>query len=614
MTLDDFKNMVDSIPHLPGVYRFLDEEDTILYVGKAKDLRNRLSNYFGDKKQIAFKTRVLTKNASRIEFTIVETEHDALLMENTFIKKYQPRYNVSLKDGKSYSYIVIKNERFPRVFFTRKVIKDGSYYYGPYTSKGRVKLIFDVVKKLFPLRTCAFSLTESNILQGKFKLCLEYHIKNCMGPCEGLETENSYNEKIDQIKYILKGNFARVREYLNAQMADAADGLNFELAQQYKERLLLLEDYQAKSTVVSASIKDLDVFTIRSDEKMAFVNYLKIVDGALINTDTVEIEKKLDEEDVDVLNFVIPVIRERYQSIAPEVATTYPVVLENDVLVSLPKIGDKRKLIELSQRNLDYFITQKRKSETERKNKQSPAERILTTLKNDLRMQDMPLHIECFDNSNIQGTNPVASCVVFRNAKPFKKDYRHFKIKTVEGPNDFASMEEVVYRRYARLLEEKQALPNLVIIDGGKGQLSAAVKSLNELGILDQLVVVGIAKRLEEIFFPEDPIPLYINKKSESLKLIQHCRNEAHRFALGFHRDLRSKNFLNTELTSIAGIGDKTAQKLITSFGSVKKIREASREEIESVAGKKNAALIFQHFSQQVDDNSFSIQDNQNHE
>ena len=610
MTLEDFKNMVDTIPHLPGVYRFLDEEDTILYVGKAKDLRNRLSNYFGDKKQIAFKTRVLTKNANRIEFTIVETEHDALLMENTFIKKFQPRYNVSLKDGKSYSYIVIKNERFPRVFFTRKVIKDGSSYFGPYTSKGRVKLIFDVVKKLFPLRTCAFSLTENNIQQGKFKLCLEYHIKNCMGPCEGLETENSYNDKIDQIKYILKGNFARVREYMLNQMADAATELNFELAQQYKERLTLLEDYQAKSTVVSSSIKDLDVFTIRSDEKMAFVNYLKIVDGALINTDTVEIEKKLEEEDIDVLNFVIPVIRERYQSIAPEVATTYPVVLEHEILVTLPKIGDKRKLIELSQRNLDYYITQKRKSESERKNKQSPAERILTTLKNDLRMQDLPLHIECFDNSSIQVTNSVASCVVFRNAKPFKKDYRHFKIKTVEGPNDFASMEEVVYRRYARMLEEKQALPNLVIIDGGKGQLSAAVKSLNELGILDQLVVVGIAKRLEEIFFPEDPIPLYINKKSESLKLIQHCRNEAHRFALGFHRDLRSKNFLSSELTSINGIGDKTAQKLITSFGSVKKIREANREEIEAVAGKKNAAMIFQHFTQQLDDNYSINQDN----
>ncbi len=610
MTLEDFKNMVDTIPHLPGVYRFLDEEDTILYVGKAKDLRNRLSNYFGDKKQIAFKTRVLTKNANRIEFTIVETEHDALLMENTFIKKFQPRYNVSLKDGKSYSYIVIKNERFPRVFFTRKVIKDGSSYFGPYTSKGRVKLIFDVVKKLFPLRTCAFSLTESNIQQGKFKLCLEYHIKNCMGPCEGLETEKSYNDKIDQIKYILKGNFARVKEYMLSQMAEAATELNFELAQQYKERLTLLEDYQAKSTVVSSSIKDLDVFTIRSDEKMAFVNYLKIVDGALINTDTVEIEKKLEEEDIDVLNFVIPVIRERYQSIAPEVATTYPVVLEHEIMVTLPKIGDKRKLIELSQRNLDYYITQKRKSETERKNKQSPAERILTTLKNDLRMQDLPLHIECFDNSNIQGTNPVASCVVFRNAKPFKKDYRHFKIKTVEGPNDFASMEEVVYRRYARMLEEKQSLPNLVIIDGGKGQLSAAVKSLNELGILNQLVVVGIAKRLEEIFFPEDPIPLYINKKSESLKLIQHCRNEAHRFALGFHRDLRSKNFLNSELTSIAGIGEKTAQKLITSFGSVKKLRESSREEIEAVAGKKNAEMIFQHFTQQLDDNNSNNQDN----
>ena len=503
MTTDDFKNRVDSIPHLPGVYRFLDESDTILYVGKAKDLRNRLSNYFGDKKQLSHKTRVLTRNATRIEFTIVETEHDALLMENTFIKKFQPRYNVSLKDGKSYSYIVIKNEKFPRVFFTRKVIRDGSQYFGPYTSKGRVKIIFDVVKKLFPLRTCSYHFTDENLKENKFKVCLEYHIKNCMGPCERLESEEDYNKKIDQIRHILKGNFSKVRDFIGLQMETAADQLNFELAQQFKEKLSLLDDYQAKSTVVSNTIKDLDVFTIRSDEKMAFVNYLKIVDGALINTDTLEIEKKLEEEeDVDILNYVIPEVRERYQSISPEIATTLPVTLTEEIVLTIPKIGDKKKLIELSLRNLDYYITQKRKSESERKNKQTPAERILTTLKDDLRMKDMPLHIECFDNSNIQGTNPVASCVVFKNAKPSKKDYRHFKIKTVEGPNDFASMEEVVYRRYSRLLEENEPLPNLVIIDGGKGQLGAAVKSLQKLELVDKLVVVGIAKRLEEIFFP----------------------------------------------------------------------------------------------------------------
>ncbi len=603
MTTDDFKNRVDSIPHLPGVYRFLDESDTILYVGKAKDLRNRLSNYFGDKKQLSHKTRVLTRNATRIEFTIVETEHDALLMENTFIKKFQPRYNVSLKDGKSYSYIVIKNEKFPRVFFTRKVIRDGSQYFGPYTSKGRVKIIFDVVKKLFPLRTCSYHFTDENLKENKFKVCLEYHIKNCMGPCERLESEEDYNKKIDQIRHILKGNFSKVRDFIGLQMETAADQLNFELAQQFKEKLSLLDDYQAKSTVVSNTIKDLDVFTIRSDEKMAFVNYLKIVDGALINTDTLEIEKKLEEEeDVDILNYVIPEVRERYQSISPEIATTLPVTLTEEIVLTIPKIGDKKKLIELSLRNLDYYITQKRKSESERKNKQTPAERILTTLKDDLRMKDMPLHIECFDNSNIQGTNPVASCVVFKNAKPSKKDYRHFKIKTVEGPNDFASMEEVVYRRYSRLLEENEPLPNLVIIDGGKGQLGAAVKSLQKLELVDKLVVVGIAKRLEEIFFPEDPIPLYINKKSESLKLIQHCRNEAHRFALGFHRDLRSKNFLNSELTSIPGIGDKTTQKLISHFGSVKKIREANAEELEALVGSKITNTLLSYFKNRVDE------------
>ncbi len=603
MTNEDFKNRVESVPHLPGVYRFLDESDTILYVGKAKDLRNRLSNYFGDKKQLSHKTRVLTKNATRIEFTIVETEHDALLMENTFIKKFQPRYNVSLKDGKSYSYIVIKNERFPRVFFTRKVIKDGSQYFGPYTSKGRVKVIFDVVKKLFPLRTCSFNLTEENINDKKFKVCLEYHIKNCMGPCEQLENEEDYNKKIDQIRHILKGNFSRVREFILQQMEVAAEHLNFELAQQYKERLSHLEDYQAKSTVVSNTVRDLDVFTIRSDEKMAFVNYLKIVDGALINTDTLEIEKKLEEEeDTDILNYVIPEVRERYQSISPEIATTHQVTLPAEIDVTIPKIGDKKKLIELSLRNLDYYITQKRRSEAERKNKQSPAERILTTLKDDLRMKVLPMHIECFDNSNIQGTNPVASCVVFKNAKPAKKDYRHFKIKTVEGPNDFASMEEVVYRRYSRMLEEKVTLPDLVIIDGGKGQLGAAVKSLKKLEILDKLVVVGIAKRLEEIFFPDDSIPLYINKKSESLKLIQHCRNEAHRFAISFHRDLRSKNFLNSELITIAGIGEKTNQLLITHFGSVKKIREADEDTLSNIVGKKLAQTIRQHFNSQVDE------------
>lgn len=601
MTFEDFKNMSDTIPHLPGVYRFMDDEGTILYVGKAKDLRNRLSNYFGDKKVIPYKSRVLTKNASYIEFTIVETEHDALLMENTFIKKFQPRYNVSLKDGKSYSYIVIKNERFPRVFFTRRVFKDGSTYFGPYTSKFRQKVILDLIKKMFPLRNCTYNLTEENISKDKFKVCLEYHIKNCMGPCEGLETEASYNEKIEQIKNILKGNFAEVKAYIQRSISYHSERLEFEQAQTLLEKLEYFEDYQSKSTVVSASIKDLDVFTIRSDEKLAYVNYLKIVNGALINTDTLELEKNLDEDEHDILSYAIPNVRERYNSIAPEVATSIEVVLPADMTNTVPQRGEKWKLIELSLKNLDYFISQKKRSEANNTNKQTPAERILNTLKADLHMDRLPLHIETFDNSNIQGTDPVASCVVFKNAKPSKKDYRHFNIKTVIGPNDFASMKEIVYRRYSRMVKEEEPLPQLIIIDGGKGQLSSAAEILEELGILDKVTVVGIAKKLEEIFFPGDSIPLYINKKSESLKLIQKCRNEAHRFAITFHRNQRSKNFLKTELTEIEGIGEKTADKLLKSFGSVTGLKSKSEADIIEVVGPVLAKKLIDYFKNKED-------------
>ncbi len=593
--------MSDTIPHLPGVYRFMDDEGTILYVGKAKDLRNRLSNYFGDKKVIPYKSRVLTKNASYIEFTIVETEHDALLMENTFIKKFQPRYNVSLKDGKSYSYIVIKNERFPRVFFTRRVFKDGSTYFGPYTSKFRQKVILDLIKKMFPLRNCTYNLTEENISKDKFKVCLEYHIKNCMGPCEGLETEVSYNEKIEQIKNILKGNFAEVKAYIQRSISYHSERLEFEQAQTLLEKLEYFEDYQSKSTVVSASIKDLDVFTIRSDEKLAYVNYLKIVNGALINTDTLELEKNLDEDEHDILSYAIPNVRERYNSIAPEVATSIEVVLPADMTNTVPQRGEKWKLIELSLKNLDYFISQKKRSEANNTNKQTPAERILNTLKADLHMDRLPLHIETFDNSNIQGTDPVASCVVFKNAKPSKKDYRHFNIKTVIGPNDFASMKEIVFRRYSRMVKEEEPLPQLIIIDGGKGQLSSAAEILEELGILDKVTVVGIAKKLEEIFFPGDSIPLYINKKSESLKLIQQCRNEAHRFAITFHRNQRSKNFLKTELTEIEGIGEKTADKLLKSFGSVTGLKSKSEAEIIEVVGPVLAKKLIDYFKSKED-------------
>lgn len=599
MTNEDFKQIGDDIPHLPGVYRFIDAEGKILYVGKAKDLRNRLSNYFGDKKQAYYKTRVMVQNASKIEFTIVDSEHDALLLENSYIKRYQPRFNVNLKDGKNYSYICIKNERFPRVFFTRKIYKDGSLYFGPFTSKYRVKQILELVKKLFPLRTCSYNLSEENISKSKFKVCLEYHIKNCMGACEGLESEETYLYKIEQIKNILKGNFSLVKEFIIQEMNNYADQLHFEKAQEYKEKLELFEDYQAKSTVVNAAIGDVDVFAIRKENKSAFVNYMKVNKGALIYTDTHELEINLDENLEDLLGYAVLMIREKYKSNAPEVVIPLTLDLPGNFHITVPQRGEKKKLLELAHKNLDYFLMLKKKEEINRSYKIGSHERIIKTLQSDLRMDNPPFHIECFDNSNLGGTDPVASCVVFKNGKPSKKDYRHFKIKTVEGPNDFASMEEIVYRRYKRLLEEGEALPQLVIIDGGKGQLSAAVKSLERLEIMDKLTVIGIAKKLEEIFFPGDPLPLYINKKSESLKIIQQCRNEAHRFAISFHRDIRSKNFIKTELNEIPGIGPKTAELLLREYGSLKVIKSLGREELEKVLGKKLSEKVINFFSDQ---------------
>ncbi len=598
MTTKEFKEFSPSIPKDPGVYRFLDEENTILYVGKAKNLKNRLNSYFGEKKHQQYKTKALVRNAHHIEFTIVDSEHDALLLENTLIKKNQPRYNVSLKDGKSYTYLCIKKERFPRVFFTRRVFRDGSLYFGPYTSKYRTKVLLEVIKRLFPLRTCTFNLSEGNINKGKFKICLEYHIKNCKGPCEGLESEDDYNDKIDQVKNILRGNFKQVKDYLKGEMADYSEMMQFELAQQMKDKLNALEDYQAKSTVVSATIKDVDVFTIQSDEKYAFVNYIKVINGAMINTDTIEMEKNLDEDELDLLSFVIPVIREKYNSIAPEVVVPFEVEMEDtSVLVTVPQRGDKAKLMQLSEKNVSYHLLQKKKVRINNIGKQTSTERILRTLQDDLQMDVLPFHLECFDNSNIQGSNPTASCVVFKNAKPFKKDYRHFKIKTVEGPNDFASMEEVVYRRYSRLLREEEPLPQLIIIDGGKGQLSSAVKSLKKLDLLGKITIIGIAKKLEELYFPEDPIPLHINKKSESLKLIQQARDEAHRFALTLHRNLRSKHFLGTELTDIPGIGNKTAELLLTTYKSVNKIKNQTEESLTGIVGKAAAKKVYFYFN-----------------
>ena len=603
MTTEHYKAIADTIPRQPGVYRFMDEKDTILYVGKAKDLRSRVSSYFGERRDRAHKTRVMVKNAGYLEFTVVETEADALLLENTLIKKYQPRYNVMLRDDKSYSYICIKNERFPRVFITRRVIKDGSTYFGPYTSKYRIKIILELIKRLFPLRTCHYNLSRENIEAGKVKVCLEYHIKNCMGPCEGLESEEEYNDKINQVKNILKGNFGAVKSHFKGVMEKLAENLEFERAQQMKEKLSAFEDYQAKSTVVNPSIRDVDVFSIASEEKEAYVNYIKVVNGAIIHTHTQELVKNLDDDDEPgLLAYAIPIIRERFNSISRDVILPYEVQLEEGLQAIVPKIGDKRKLLDLSEKNLKYYMLQKQKQRASQTRKQTSAERILRTLQQDLQMDALPLHLECFDNSNIQGSHPVASCVVFKNAKPSKKDYRHFNIKTVTGPDDFASMKEVVHRRYRRLIDEGDTLPQLIIIDGGKGQLSAAVESLEALGIRDKVTVIGIAKRLEEIFFPGDSIPLYIDKKSESLKLIQQARNEAHRFAITFHRTKRSQNFTTTELTNIPGIGEKTAQKLLSHFGSVKRIRNARASEIAEVSSLKVAEKVKGYFEGQEEE------------
>ena len=601
MTTEDYKKLSDSIPKDPGVYRFYDKEETILYVGKAKNLKNRLSSYFGNKKHQAHKTRTMVKNADHIDYTIVQTETDALLLEATMIKKYQPRYNVMLKDGKTYSYICIKKERFPRVFATRQVIKDGSIYFGPYTSKYNTNIILDLIKKLFQLRTCTLNLNENAIDAGKYKVCLEYHIKNCKGPCENLESEKEYNQKIEQVKNILRGNFKPVKDYLKSEMEHYAELMKFEEAQLLKDKFQVFVNYQSKSTVVHTSIKDLDAFSIASDEKHAYINYLKIINGAIINSDTVEIEKKLDEEDREILEFAIPAIREKFNSIAPEIAVPIEIdFVDPEVLITIPKRGDKRHVIELSEKNVKYFLFQKKREALNKIKRQTPAERILKTLQSDLQMDKIPFHIECFDNSNIQGTNPVASCVVFKNAKPSKRDYRKFNIKTVIGPDDFASMEEVVGRRYRRLVAEGESLPDLIIIDGGKGQLSSTVKILKELEILDKVTVIGIAKKLEEIFFPDDPIPLYINKKSESLVLIQQARNEAHRFAITFHRNQRSKNALSTELTNIEGIGVKTSEKLLKKYKSVSRIKELAETELADIVGNSAANKIVTYFEKQA--------------
>lgn len=583
-----------TLPDQPGVYQYYDANGTIIYVGKAKNLKKRVSSYF-TKTHENGKTRVLVKKIASIKHIVVETETDALLLENNLIKKYQPRYNVMLKDDKSYPWICIKKERFPRVFSTRRVFKDGSEYFGPYTSMKTVSTLLDLIKGLYSLRTCNYDLSEAKIDAGKYKVCLEYHLGNCKGPCEDYESEAVYQGHIQDIKEILKGNFKDSLNQFRAQMNAFAAEMQFEEAQRIKEKIEVLENYQAKSTIVNPKISNVDVFSIVSDEGYGYVNFLQISYGSIIRSHTLEIKKKLDETDLELLELAITEIRQRFNSKSREIYVPFEVDLGEDIKVTVPKLGDKKHILDLSIRNAKYYRMERFK-QIKITDPDRHANRIMAQMKVDLRLHEEPRHIECFDNSNIQGTNPVAACVVFKNGKPSKKDYRHFNIKTVEGPDDFASMEEVVYRRYKRLLDEDQPLPQLIIIDGGKGQLGSALKSLEVLGLRGKIAIIGIAKRLEELFYPGDPIPLYLDKKSESLKVIQQLRNEAHRFGIEHHRNRRSKNALNTELETISGIGEKTIVDLLKHFKSVKRVANANLDELEAVVGTSRAEKIYNYY------------------
>ncbi|MBC7417412.1 MAG: excinuclease ABC subunit C, partial [Pedobacter sp.] len=556
MGVFDHKQALEAIPHKPGVYQYWDVDGKLMYIGKAKDLRNRVASYFNtDKQQFNGKTRVLVSRIRKITFTIVDTEIDAWLLENSLIKKHQPKFNINLKDDKTYPWIIVKNERFPRLFWTRKVIKDGSTYFGPYGSIGMMHTILDLIKESYPLRTCNLPLSKENIESGKFKVCLEYQIGNCKGPCQAYQNEADYNNNIEEIKQILSGKIGNVIREVKQVIKSASEEMNFELAHTYARRLQVLEKYQSKSTVVNSAITNLDVVSIASDERYAFVNYLKVVNGSIIQTQTIEIKKLLDESDDELLTTALLEFRTKFKSTSREIIVPFEPALQDESLrFTIPKLGEKKKLLELSQKNVLFFKKDKL-NQYEKLNPDLRTDRILTTMQKDLRLSQLPKHIECFDNSNFQGKYPVSAVVVFRDAKPSKKDYRHFNVKTVEGPNDFATMEEAVFRRYRRLLEEEQPLPQLIIIDGGKGQLSSAVKSLKLLGIENKVTVIGIAKRLEELFYPGDSYPLYLDKKSETLKIIQQLRDEAHRFGITFHRLKRNKGTLQTELEQIDGIG-----------------------------------------------------------
>jgi len=585
---------IKTLPNTPGVYQYFDKEDLILYVGKAKNLKKRVSSYF-TKNHDYGKTRVLVKKIASIKHIVVATETDALLLENNLIKKHQPRYNVMLKDDKTYPWICIKKEAFPRVFLTRNVIKDGSEYFGPYTSVRTARALLSLVKELYQLRTCAYVLSQKNIEAQKYKICLEYHIKNCKGACESLQTETDYLEDVNAIRNIIKGNFKDATVKFKDLMLQFAEKHEFEEAQKIKEKIDLLANYQAKSTVVNPSISNVDVFSIISDESFAYVNFFKIMNGAIIQSHTTEIKKKLDEQDKHLLELSIVEIRQRFNSQSKEIYVPFKVNVGDEIKVTIPKLGDKKRIVELSLRNAKYY-RQERFKQIKIVDPDRHTNRIMAQMKKDLHLPNEPRYIECFDNSNIQGTHPVAACVVFKDGKPSKKDYRKYNIKTVIGPDDFGSMEEVVHRRYKRLLDEGQELPQLIVIDGGKGQLSSAIKSLEILGLRKKIAIIGIAKRLEEIFYPDDPIPLYLDKKSETLKIIQQLRNEAHRFAITFHRNKRSKSAIQTELEQIPGIGKQTIVSLLKHFKSAKRVSEASNTALEKIIGINRATKVYNYY------------------
>jgi excinuclease ABC subunit C len=592
----DPKPIIARLPETPGVYRYFDDEGTIIYIGKAKNLKNRVSSYFNKSAQHNTKTIRLVSLIRKIEFSIVNTEFDALLLENSLIKEYQPKYNILLRDDKTFPYICVSDEQFSKIYSTRQKNYEKGQFFGPYTNVKAMNTVLELIQQLFTIRTCSLNLSNTNIESGKFKVCLEYHLGNCLGPCEGLQSLAEYNSEVEQAKQILKGNQNTPKQYFRAKMAEAANELAFEKAHIYKEKLELIEKFQIRSTVVNPNIKDVDVFALISDESFAYMHFMKIIDGAIIQSETVEVKKKLDESDADILTMMVWEMRELYQSQSKEVVSNIPLSIDLGLENTVPQIGDKRKLIEVALKNVLFFKKEKLDKKITELSAGNKKLRVLITLKNDLSLKTVPRHIECFDNSNIQGTNPVSAMVCFKDGLPSKKDYRHYIPKTVIGPDDFATMNEIVGRRYTRVLEEKLPMPDLIIVDGGKGQLSAACDALKSLGLYGKVPIIGIAKRLEEIYVPEDSIPVYIDKKSESLKLIQRLRDEAHRFGITHHRDRRSKGFLISGLEGIDGIGKSTVEKLMKKFKSLKNLQQADRQDIEKEVGKDRTEKLMNYF------------------